>query len=38
MRSIKAFVERQPTLSYFLLTFGLSWGGLQIIREGRPAE
>jgi len=30
MKTIKAFIERHPLLSYFALTFVISWGGLLI--------
>jgi membrane protease YdiL (CAAX protease family) len=31
MRTIKAFVERHPLLSYFALAFALSWGGMLLV-------
>lgn len=27
MTTIKAFIKRHPLLSYFALTFAISWGG-----------
>ena len=27
MKTIKAFIKRHPVLSYFALTFAISWGG-----------
>jgi hypothetical protein len=27
MKTIKAFIKRHPLLSYFALTFAISWGG-----------
>jgi hypothetical protein len=31
MKSIRAFVERHPVLSYYALTFAISWGGILIL-------
>jgi len=40
MKTIKAFVERHPMLTYFALTFAISSGGLLIAvgREGLPLD
>jgi membrane protease YdiL (CAAX protease family) len=34
MKTIKAFIERHPLLSYFTLTFAISWGGFLIVVGG----
>jgi len=31
MTTIKAFIKRHPVLSYFALTFAISWGGILVI-------
>lgn len=31
MKTIRAFVERHPLLTYFALTFAISWGGILIV-------
>jgi hypothetical protein len=31
MKTIKAFIKSHPLLSYFALTFGISWGGMLLI-------
>ncbi len=31
MKSIKAFIKSHPLLSYFALTFAISWGGFLIV-------
>jgi len=35
MRAIKAFVKRYPLLSYFALTFAITWG-LFVLAVGGP--
>jgi len=37
MRDIMQFVKRQPVLSYYLLTFAISWGGVLVVIGG-PAR
>jgi len=37
MTSIKAFINRHPVLTYFVLTFVISWGGL-LLTVGGPAR
>src|SRR5215204_916287 len=37
MKSIKAFVERHPLLSFYALAFAITWGGL-IMVVGGPSE
>jgi membrane protease YdiL (CAAX protease family) len=39
MKTIKAFVKRHPLLSYFALTFAISWGGvlMVVVPSGIPA-
>ena len=34
MATIKAFIQRQPVLTYFALTFVISWGGILILIGG----
>jgi membrane protease YdiL (CAAX protease family) len=36
MARLKTFVERHPTLSYFALTFAISWGGVLFVIGGLP--
>src|SRR5215207_1895886 len=31
MTTIKAFIKRRPLLSYFILTFAISWGGILFV-------
>jgi len=31
MKTIKAFIESHPLLSYFVLTFAISWGGMLLV-------
>lgn len=31
MKKVGAFIERRPLLSYFVLTFALSWGGFVLV-------
>ena len=31
MKTIKAFIKRHPVLTYFTLTFALSWGGILLV-------
>jgi uncharacterized protein len=31
LKSIKAFIENRPVLSYFVLTFAISWGGMLLV-------
>ena len=31
MRTIKAFIESHPVLSYFALVFAISWGGFLLV-------
>jgi uncharacterized protein len=31
MRTIKAFIKSHPLLSYFVLTFAISWGGMLLV-------
>jgi hypothetical protein len=31
MTTIKAFIKLQPLLSYFTLTFAISWGGMLFV-------
>ena len=39
MTTIKAFIKSHPLLSYFVLTFAISWGGmLLVIVVGGPGE
>jgi ABC-type molybdate transport system permease subunit len=39
MTTIKAFIKRYPVLTYFALTFAISWGGVLILGApyGMPA-
>lgn len=37
MTSIKAFIKRHPVLTYFALTFALSWGGVLLVIGGPGA-
>ena len=37
MKTIKAFVERHPLLSFYALAFAITWGGL-IMVVGGPSE
>jgi membrane protease YdiL (CAAX protease family) len=37
MNTIKAFVKSHPVLSYFALTFAISWGGILIVVGGPGA-
>jgi uncharacterized protein len=39
MRTIKAFILRHPVLTYYILTFAISWGGVLILGApyGMPA-
>lgn len=37
MTTIKAFIKRHPVLTYFVLTFAISWGGILIIIGGPSA-
>ena len=43
MTTIKAFIKRRPVLTYFTLTYGISWGGSlaetlwSITELGQPA-
>jgi membrane protease YdiL (CAAX protease family) len=34
MATIKAFIQRQPVLTYFALTFVISWGGILLVIGG----
>jgi membrane protease YdiL (CAAX protease family) len=34
MKTIKAFIKSHPLLSYFALTFAISWGGILIVAGG----
>ena len=34
MKTIRAFVERHPVLTYYALTFAISWGGLLLVIGG----
>jgi membrane protease YdiL (CAAX protease family) len=34
MTSIKAFIKRHPVLTYFALTFAISWGGILVVIGG----
>jgi hypothetical protein len=31
MKTIKAFIKSHPVLSYFALTFAISWGGMLLL-------
>jgi uncharacterized protein len=31
MRSLRSLIQRHPALTYFLLTFGISWGGMLVV-------
>jgi hypothetical protein len=31
MKTIKAFIKSRPVISYFALTFAISWGGMLLI-------
>jgi hypothetical protein len=31
MTTIRAFIKRNPVLTYYALTFALSWGGILIV-------
>jgi len=31
MNTIKAFIKKHPLLSYFALTFAISWGGFLLV-------
>ena len=35
MKTIKAFIKSHPLLSYFALTFAISWGGILLRSCGR---
>jgi membrane protease YdiL (CAAX protease family) len=37
MSTIKTFIQRHPVLTYFILTFALSWGGMLLVIGGRGA-
>src|SRR5918995_7319815 len=37
MKTIKAFVERHPLLSFYALAFAITWGGLIMVVSG-PSE
>jgi membrane protease YdiL (CAAX protease family) len=37
MTTIKAFIQRHPVLTYFALTFAISWGGLLLVIGGPGA-
>src|SRR5262245_56564693 len=34
MKTIMAFIKRHPVLSYFALTFAISWGGMLVVIGG----
>ena len=34
MTAIKAFIKRHPVLTYFALTFAISWGGVLLVIGG----
>ena len=34
MTAIKAFIESHPLLTYFALTFAISWGGILLVAGG----
>ena len=34
MKTIKAFIKSYPVLSYFVLAFAISWGGMLLIIGG----
>ena len=31
MTTIKAFIKRHPVLTYYALTFAISWGGILVV-------
>lgn len=35
MMNIKAFIKRHPVLTYYVLTFAISWGGVLLVIGGR---
>lgn len=37
MTTIKAFIKRHPVLTYFVLTFAISWGGVLLVIGGPGA-
>src|ERR687898_2232019 len=34
MKTIKAFIKKHPVLTYFALTFAISWGGVLLVIGG----